>query len=177
MVLATLIAGFDPFVGLGERELMEFAVDHPALEYVIDGPGFDWPTMTVDSAIQDAHGDHGASDWAERGLLGALGYRVGRQSRDPVRRHQILDRAFACDALAVYGLPRAVALSWGSPLSARRLKRMAYTIAWLAQSRAMRADADSYDVAIVHWVADLDYLKAKYYGTRWDFDWPSARVR
>jgi hypothetical protein len=159
------------------RELADFAEDHPVLEYVIDGPGFNWPTMAVDCAARDIHGGAGAYEWAERGLLGAPGYKVGRRGLDPVRRHHILDRVLACDALTVSGLLSSTALSWGSRLSARRLKRMAYTIAWLVQSRGNRVDADSYQVGIVHWESDLDYLKAKYCGTRWHFDWPSTRVR
>jgi hypothetical protein len=88
------------------------SIDHPALVYLVDGPGFSWPTTAVDTAYVSRFLGGADVDREDLGLLGAP------------------------------GLSTAAALSWGRPHTSRRLKRMACTIAWLARSRRIRVDAD-----------------------------------
>jgi hypothetical protein len=176
MALSCFIASRELFAVMDEEELLEYARDHSALEYVIDGRAFSWPTTEVHSSYGSRFVAGDDADREDLGLLGALGYRVGYHRGKPMpERRRILDKAFSCEAASAPGLSTAAALSWGRPHTSRRLKRMACTIAWLARSRRIRVDAD-YSVAVAQWESDLDYLKAKYYRQGHDFDWPSARV-
>ena len=47
MFLASLSLGADVFEVLSPEELVCFGIGHPALEYLMDDMGFDWPTTEV----------------------------------------------------------------------------------------------------------------------------------
>ena len=107
------------------------------------------------------------------GMLRFLGYRVGKTGRTEADRRALLHELFASDLPALNDAEYMA--GWGAPRTAQRLKKMAYSIWALANTRSRRVDAGS-DLAIEHWALDLDYLYDRYYVAHFGFDWPRLEV-
>lgn len=108
------------------------------------------------------------------GMLSYLEYRVGKEAGNPAAvRQSILARVFEGK------LPRVFEPShmdeWGIPGSARRLRKMAESLAAFARN-FKRQDEDRYDEAIRQWEQDLEFLHDRYYVGRFGFGWPSTSV-
>ena len=131
---------------------------------------FSWPT--TDAGPGTGSLDDGAYQYA-KGLLGYVGYRVGAQGASVDQRRALLDDVY------LLRLPRVNSevymAEWDSPSSARRLQKLAESIASFARA-AKRNDRYRYATAIAEWESDLRYLKTTYYDTRFGFQWPSTEA-
>lgn len=128
---------------------------------------FKWPTTDVRALIDKASG---RVEIDGSGLLTHYGYRVGLSGAPTRERRRTLDLLLASpDAQSVD--PDA-----GPPGSCRRLRRVAYAIAFLTRN-AKRQTKKDFSAAISDWTEDLEYLRVAYYRGRCDggrFPWPST---
>ncbi|MCD8570920.1 MAG: hypothetical protein LRY76_05245 [Alphaproteobacteria bacterium] len=107
------------------------------------------------------------------GILGFLGYRVGRNGASLGKRQAILSYIFTRQ-LPMLGSP-AYMTEWATPNSSERMKKMATTIANLAREK-IAFGQEQYADAILHWEADLDWLFKEYYEAKgYRFSWPRIR--
>jgi len=107
---------------------------------------FKWPSTYAPGGNGQLSGDQ---FWYKDGLLSYVGYRVGKtHGLEEVKRQQILDYILFNE------LPRVVSLEymqeWGTPRSAKRLKKMAESIASFARN-AKRRNYDGLSYAIDDW--------------------------
>jgi len=131
----------------------------------IDPDYFKWPSTKA----APGNGSFRALDHAE-GILGYLGYHVGKTGESsPARRQALLARVFE-GALPPINGPDYM-LEWDQSGSAIRLEKMAVSIASAVKSAKRRSNAD-YSVAIEHWEEDMKFLHRAYYIGRFGFDWP-----
>jgi hypothetical protein len=87
MVFASLAMGADVFDLLSTDELIEFGIGHPALEYLMDDMGFDWPTTEVVLRSNSLFVDFSDGEWPEDGVLRKMGYKTGQSGLiESVRR-------------------------------------------------------------------------------------------
>jgi len=130
------------------------------------GWGFPWPDTIV------SFGGPGADlelDLPETGWLGHLGYSVCAGGCGKRERHRTLDRAFT-EPLPSRGFKPKYVEEWGRPGSAKRLEKLARTLAALCRN-AKRREANMED-PIDLWETDLAWLKQEYYEGRKRFPWP-----
>lgn len=169
MVLAYLVSGRDP-LDAPREVVVQWGRGHPALTYLSEGVGFDWPTTTVHSG----GGTELQGDWLKVGHLKYLGYAVGSASLSADERHEILDRAYHARRLPPV-FSDDYRDDWGGPRSSARLQKMAQSIASFCRSGKRRGR--SMDIAVAEWDSDLEWLRVKYYTGRHRFEWPSTDVR
>jgi hypothetical protein len=129
---------------------------------------FAWPSTSVSRGR--SNGKFSRLDWRPQGMLSLLGYHVGETlSLHPSIRESILEYAFE------HHLPPigdAIYFGeWSEPRSARRLQKLANTLASLTRN-AKRRDPVALSRAIDEWEQDLMFLYERYYlGLGW-FGWP-----
>jgi hypothetical protein len=88
---------------------------------------FAWPSTAVSQGPNNGKLD--GSDWRPQGMLSLLGYHVGETlSLHPAVRESVLEYAFECHLPPVNDI--AYFEEWGEPRSARRLMKLANTLAW-----------------------------------------------
>jgi hypothetical protein len=168
MFLSYLLIGKDPF-DESHKFLRRFAEGHPALEYLMN-LGFDWPStlITGEGTIETDN-----SDWPQTGLLGYMGYKVGRSGiKDSAKRQKLLEKVYTSQ------LPHVTSASymaeWGTPRSCKRLQKMSNSLA--AFCRNAKGREKPLLMAISHWEEDLNWLHEKFYRGRCSFSWPSTYV-
>jgi hypothetical protein len=133
----------------------------------LDPDYFKWPSTKA----APGNGSFTSIDHAE-GILGYLGYHVGKTGEaSSARRQALLSRAFK-GPLPPINDPEYMC-EWGRPGSAVRLEKMAVSIASVVKSAKRQRDAD-YSVAIDHWEEDLKFLYREYYVRHFRFDWPGS---
>jgi hypothetical protein len=126
---------------------------------------FKWPKVEITSLVS-LLSDH--SPDASGHLLKSIGYRVGHKGLEVSERREILR-----DTLQRAELPGANDLP---PYSCGRLKRLAYTIAYVANNA--KNNRRDYSIAVAEWKADLAWMKASFYLGKCDgsdFSWPVIR--
>lgn len=132
----------------------------------LQGTQFPWSTTTANTGTQSLSSD--AFPY-EEGLLRQYGYRVGMSGLLESERWEILDTVFLHPLLQ---MANAAYLSeWGEPKSAKRLQKLADSIAAFTRN-AKRRNRGSFSKAIQDWEADLAYLKRTYYNNRFSFQYP-----
>ena len=104
----------------------------------------------------------------EQGLLKYYGYKVGRSGLSQGERWEILDQVFSQALLQIDNT--AYLNEWGEPKSARRLQKIADSIAAFTRN-AKRRNRHSFSKAIQDWETDLAYLKRTYYNN-FSFQYP-----
>jgi hypothetical protein len=169
MFLSWILSGRDPFNDDDEELLRRFGKDHPAFNH-LDDLGFDWPTTEANA------GEAGlAANWPKVGLLAQMGYHVGRSARlTTSERRRILRAVFlAADLPNVVG--PAYMAEWGQADSKQRLQKLANAIASLCRNERRRRVPPH--IAIEQRVADLEWLREKFYAGRFDFAWPSTKLK
>ena len=128
---------------------------------------FDWPTTVV----RGGDGSLSLENIQKSGVLAKLDYHVGRTlGQSDAYRRRTLMKIFE-QPLSKDFAPE----DWGSPGSANRLRKMAYSIAAFTRS-AKRKRMSSLDEAIRHWEADLKFLHDHYYAGKFRFAWPSTQI-
>jgi hypothetical protein len=120
--------------------------------------------------VPTADGSANAEQWPDVGLLGSLGYKVGKSGLPVFRRHATLRNAFECEAENFIAKPQAMA--WGSPKSPTRLQKIANSLAAFA-GNARKKEGD-YSAAIEHWESDLQFLKNEYSQDFQRVNWPAT---
>jgi hypothetical protein len=99
-------------------------------------------------------------NWQTTGVLGALGYHVGKNGVDKRTRRAILTEAVEVQLVAASHEFAQYVLGWGAPKSRQRKVKIRDSIRAFAQvRRSARAD---YSAALADWDDDLAWLKAKY---------------
>jgi hypothetical protein len=110
-------------------------------------------------------------DWTEIGPLRILGYGVGMRSRATyIARRKHLASIF--ESSIEHHFP-SLTEEWGAPASAKRLQKMANSIAAFSRNAKRNRSLD-YSVAIDDWEYDLDFLYREYYIGYFNFGWPSV---
>jgi hypothetical protein len=127
---------------------------------------FVWPTTTASEGIQNLPSD---TFKYEKGLLRRYGYKVGKNGLSQSERWEILDAVFLRPLLQMENT--AYLSEWGQPNTARRLQKLAESIAAFTRN-AKRRNLSSFSKAIEDWETDLAYLKRTYYNNRFSFQWP-----
>lgn len=158
----------DVLAARGRLEEIEVEWERRSRLQPADPDYFAWPSTEAPKGP----GDVGVADWEEIGMLGYLGYHVGRTSElTAQQRTAILSRAFAM------WLPPLNSIEymnqWGLPKSSGRLKKMAETIASFARN-GKRRRGDRLTVAVQHWEHDLSYLRERFYVGQFNFGWPQV---
>jgi len=127
---------------------------------------FKWPTTEA------PQGDGGLTGhmWRSVGMLSTLGYHVGStEGLREVERRLLLDQAFF---IFLPPLNDASYMAeWGPPKSARRLRKLAETIAALTRNAKRRRLRDL-QAACNDWEDDLRFLHDNYYVGHFGFGWP-----
>lgn len=114
----------------------------------LDPDHFEWPTTRV----TPGKGEAGSFEHAE-GILGYLGYHVGKTGEpSSARRQVLLSRVFEGPLPPING-PDYMK-EWSLPESTTRLRKMAESIASAVKSAKRHSHAD-YGMAIKHWEEDL----------------------
>lgn len=132
----------------------------------LQGEQFSWSATTASPGSQNLSID---AFKYEEGLLRHYGYKVGMNGLPESKRWEILDTVFLRPLLHI---DNVVYLSeWGEPNSARRLQKLADSIAAFARN-AKRRNKSSFNKAIQDWETDLAYLKRTYYNNRFSFQYP-----
>jgi len=119
---------------------------------------FEWPTTDAPASRYGYEGNF----WFYtdgQGVLGFVGYKVGKQGIYQSTRRKILDAVFHNK------LPNVIShqymSEWGLPKSPQRLLKMANSLAAFARN-GKRNSLDMSD-AISDWEVDLEYLRQTYY--------------
>lgn len=128
---------------------------------------FEWPS--TDPRAGEGKIDSGG--WEATGMLGYLGYKVGKTSDLTKDQRQFLLKC----AFSTYLPPinsTEYMRGWGAPESPQRLQKMAESLASFIRLRKQRRDTNFHE-AIFAWEQDLQYLYIRYYVGKFGFAWPS----
>ena len=98
--------------------------------------------------------------WQTTGVLGALGYHVGKNGIDKRTRRAILTEAVEVNLVAASPEFVDYVKGWGAPKSRQRIVKIRDSIRAFAQIR--RSTKADYSSALTDWDSDLAWLKAKY---------------
>jgi hypothetical protein len=131
---------------------------------------FSWSSTSATPGSQDL--SSGVFKY-EEGLLKQYGYKVGKNGLPQNERWEILDTIFLCP---LSHMSDSVYMGeWGEPKSAKRLRKLAESIAAFARN-AKRRNTGSFSKAVQDWETDLEYLKKTYYNTnRFSFQYPNTK--
>jgi len=172
MVFASLAIGADVFGECSRDELISFGNGHPALEYLMTDMGFGWPITEVKRGINRL-GDLG--DIPEEGILGLLGYHVGKQGLSQNSRRKKLVKLLFMELTAQPYSNLTNIDEWGKPSSAQRLQKVANCLASFAILRKRNTTYDN-SKAIRDYESDLYYLESNYFKPELGFRWPDTDV-
>ncbi len=126
---------------------------------------FTWSTTISNPGLQSLSSDVFKY---EEGLLRQYGYKVGMNGLSESERWEILDTVFL---RPLQMDDAAYSSEWGEPRSAKRLQKLAESIAAFTRN-AKRRRRGSLSKAIQDWETDLAYLKRTYYNNRFSFQYP-----
>lgn len=170
MFLAYLATQQDPYDYEDSDILEAFGEGHPAFEFLGEW-GFSWPQTTIVPGLGLPNADHGdPSSWPQIGLLGHLGYSVGANGVNVLKRRLILQRVFLESVPNVTSM--AYMNEWGMPKSSLRLQKLANSLASFARNAQRRPSPPTQ--AINDWESDLQWLKNAFYQSRFSFRWPTT---
>lgn len=127
---------------------------------------FHWPSTVA--VTGDGTMDGGF--WPPKGMLDAIGYKVGRDGLDHAVRERLLDYLMT-ERLPPVASPVYVR-EWAEANTPRRLQKLAETLAALTRN-AKRNQARDFAKAVAEWENDLTYLYDRYYVGRCGFGWPT----
>jgi hypothetical protein len=108
--------------------------------------------------------------WPRKGLLAAMGYRVGSNDPGRGRRRDLLTRVFSGPLISV--VSHEYMAEWGRDRTVARLSKLAWSIASFANNRLRALDGRP-DEAVLTWREDLEWLRVTFYEDHFGFPWPS----
>lgn len=170
MFFYKIVTDRDPFDEDDVDLLMAFAEDHPALQFLLS-LSEPWPEVTTKDSREvfevglDSFG-------VSKSPLSFLGYQVGSTSAlTATERRTILSQCFSARTLEFSDdSDDAYKLGWGHGKSAQRLYRIAHHIKSMTDGRVGKDYRKPQ--ARKDWIADLKWLKNKYYSAfQNSFDW------
>jgi hypothetical protein len=175
LLLAWLFTGDDP-LAKPSRMLDAHAEEHPALKYLLSLGGFRWPSTDAGEQTGEVEIHDLLEDLPQVGLLKHMGYSVGMNGLGSQSRHEILEEVFLSEALPVVTSSDYMR-EWGERQSAKRLRKMANSIATFCRNAKHRSWSDM-DEAIADWEEDLDWLKKRFYDGHLSlqFRWPTTET-
>ena len=132
------------------------------------GSYFPWPTTEAQEGSQELPSD---AFEHEVGVLGFMGYKVGKTGAAKGKRHALLDDAYLGNLPFVNSAEYMA--KWSKPKTGKRLERIAISIAEFAKARK-KSDSKKYAAAIRDWEAALEYLRQTYYEGKYSFQWPNS---
>lgn len=135
-----------------------------------DRTSFAWPSTEAPPGFGRVDDP---DEWPAVGILRHLGYQVGQNGLLTRRRREILDSAYGKD-LPHFGSSTYM-MEWSAPRTARRLQKLAESLAAFARNAKRRTHSDL-SQAISDWENDLEYLRMTYYVGHYDFAWPTTSV-
>ncbi|NVN50298.1 hypothetical protein [Mycolicibacterium hippocampi] len=171
MVLASMAIGVDLYeISNGEiTDLMHnFIIGHAALErffYVepdsaVNTVNFPDTVSVAPKSDRKLVVNLDTGHWPSSGVLGALGYRVGRNGLPQSERRTILAEVLTVELVAGSPAANEYIKQWGEPDSVRRLQKMINSIA--AFARNARRRTGDFSEAIADWESDLQWLRSSY---------------
>jgi len=137
---------------------------------------FKWPdTIALPSSAPDAVITE--RDWPQEGMLKHKGYSVGSSSNVTRWKRQIILRDVYENPLPNV-MDSDYMAQWGRPQSAKRLKKMAESLAAFTKNAKRKRSQGNFDVAIADWEEDLAWLKEEFYDGVYNriFPWPNLKV-
>ena len=139
---------------------------------LIDGSGyFKWPETGEFKSSYTTEEFH--TNAKNTGVLGKIGYSVRADGPSERSRRILLNKLFKGEVLTKESLREEYLSDWGNPLSAQRLKRIAYSIAWFVRQRKSY-ERPHYE-AIEKWESAIEYLRREFYEEfRSRFQWPET---
>jgi hypothetical protein len=150
------------------------ALDYNALKSVsrwTNLPIFRWPSLNFEIIENNPHLFKNDLELLEQGLLGSLGYHVGRQGRGVNARREILSTAIEMplEEIKRMGFREEY---WGNARDPSRLKAMVFAIFSFINCRK---NSPAMNNAVSDWASDLDWLRENYYNlyATQPFAWPS----
>lgn len=118
------------------------------------------------------------SSLPKRGMLATLGYHVGEtQGVKKKFRHNIL-RFIVTQELPLVQSP-AYTLEWGEKNTCQRLKKLSNSLsAFIYDAQQGYKARSNFDMAIMDWSDDLDFLKDNFYAKlNCTYDWPKIIIK
>jgi hypothetical protein len=113
-----------------------------------------------------------------KGMLASFHYHVGEtQGVKKEHRHKILDQIMTRE-LPIIQSP-AYTLEWGEKNSCERLKKLSNSLsAFIYDAQTGYKKNLNFDMAIMDWSDDLDFLKESYYNTlSCSYKWPDIVIK
>jgi len=165
MFLALLVTGKDP-LDEDDDELDRMVANYESFAFLMD-PEFEWPFPLT---LTDGAGGSIDAELLEIGFLRWLGYRVGQSGKRADERRPLLDQAFEEWEVLPDEFPEYYRRAWGASGSARRLKKIADSIAHFRFLHGRKLERPR--EAIADWESDLLWLYKKRYKDRFQFRWP-----
>jgi hypothetical protein len=136
--------------------------------FAATGGYFPWPTTNV----VESNAPLGSDVFQfTQGVLGYMGYKVGKSGCTKSKREALLEDVY-CRRLPNIN-STAYMSEWGAPKTAKRLRKIAISIAEFAKSHK-KHDAMKFATAIRDWEADLEYLRLHFYEGKYSFGWPET---
>ena len=128
------------------------------------------PDNEIEREYKDEEGKEYEVDWPETGLLGYLGYKVGKNGESEKNRHDIIDFVFDSTNLPIVNDENYMD-RWGEARSEKRLKMLVHSLSGFIRLKENHPDDNS--AAISDWEDDLNYIKEEIYDTNDStFPWP-----
>lgn len=118
------------------------------------------PDSVNDRPIYRLHVNFDTGRWPSTGVLGEMGYKVGKDGLPTASRREILQQVLRVELVAASGDAESYIREWGSPGSNQRVVKM-YNAVTAFSRNAQRRNAD-YSEAIADWESDLDWLESTY---------------
>ena len=137
---------------------------------------FKWPdTVIAPRSLTGTPVDE--RSWPQKGMLKYKGYSVGSSSNVTCWKRQIILREVYENQLPNV-MDSDYMAQWGRPQSAKRLKKMAESLAAFAKNAKRKRSQGNFDVAIADWEEDLAWLKKEFYDGVYSkvFSWPNLKV-
>ena len=130
---------------------------------------FKWPSTEAPASKNTL-----SNEFTPKGLLGACGYNTGKNGLVKRQRQRLLRRIYKCELPAKSDtLPKKYLDEWGAPQTAKRLSKLANTLATLTRNEKRKKRGD-FAKSIADKENDLSYLKSNFYDGKYDFKWPST---
>jgi len=162
-----LLRNEDP-LEVWDRELLEaWGRAHPILSILMDLE-FPWPTVTDTEDLDDPDED-AFVEQVQESPLHAMGYKVGRTGLNTRERRVILTEAV--EGQLEWVESDEYMEKWGQNGSAKRLRRIAKHLAYLANGQGRSAQRV---MSRAEWIEDLVWLRKAYYEKfKHRFIWPN----
>ena len=118
------------------------------------------------------------SSLPKMGMLATLGYHVGETQGVKKKFRQEILKYIVTEELPLVQSP-AYTLEWGEKNTCKRLKKLSNSLSAFIYDAQQGYKANSnFDMAIMDWSDDLEFLKENFYGRlNCNYDWPNIIIK